>query len=100
MRVGADFNGLFGDLLCLSHGDTCAGEDGAAVELRAGLALTAYEEDADEAGRRDDLVAHGVVEPAPGWLQTHGSKWVLRIDGRGVRHESEPGAGPRPRACD
>jgi hypothetical protein len=38
---------------------------------------------------RDDLVASGVVVPSPEWLQCRGSKWVLRIDGGGVRNESE-----------
>ena len=57
--------------------------------MSEGLTLTAYDEDADENGDRDDLLAHGVVEPAPDWLQSHGSKWVLRIDERGVNNESD-----------
>ena len=89
MKVRADFNGLFGDILCLSHEDTCLDENGAVFHLREGLTLTAYDEDLDENGNRDDLLAHGVVEPAPDWLQSHGSKWVLRIDENGVFHESD-----------
>jgi hypothetical protein len=73
MKVRADFNGLFGDILCLSHEDTCLDENGAVFHLSEGLTLTAYDEDADEHGDRDDLLAHGVVEPAPDWLQSHGS---------------------------
>jgi hypothetical protein len=88
-KVRADFNGLFGDILCLSHEDTCPDENGAAVTLREGMVLTAYDEDADEHGNRDDLIAHGVVESAPEWLQHHGSKWVLRIDENGVMNESD-----------
>jgi len=42
IRVDADFYGLFGNLLCLSHSDMCKG-----------------------------------------------SRWVLKIDSNGVRHESE-----------
>jgi hypothetical protein len=38
---------------------------------------------------RDDLLATGTVEPAPDWLQCNGSRWVLRIDADGVRHESD-----------
>ena len=87
-KVRADFNGLFGDILCLSHEDTCLDENGAVFHLREGLTITAYEEDADEQGNRDDLLAHGKVESAPAWLQSHGSKWVLRIDESGVIHES------------
>ena len=88
-KVRADFNGLFGDILCLSHEDTCLDENGAVFHLRGGLTLTAYDEDADESGNRDDLLASGVVEPAPDWLKSHGSKWVLRIDKGGVVHESD-----------
>ena len=88
-KVRADFNGLFGDILCLSHEDTCRDEHGAVLLLREGMFITAYDEDADEHGNHDGLMAHGKVEPAPAWLQNHGSKWVLRIDENGVNHESD-----------
>lgn len=87
-KVSADFNGLFGDVLCLSHEDTCLDEKETVIRLREGLILTAYEEDADH-GIRDDLIARGKVEPAPAWLQCNGSKWILRIDKNGVKHESD-----------
>jgi hypothetical protein len=63
-KVRADFNGLFGEVLCLSHEDTCIDETGAVLDLREGLILTAYDEDTDKHGNRDDLVAHGIVESA------------------------------------
>lgn len=88
-KVRADFNGLFDDVLCLSHEDTCIDETGSVLSLREGLVLTAYDEDADEHGNRDDLIASGKVEPAPAWLWCNGSKWVLVIDENGVRHESD-----------
>ncbi|MBA3713781.1 MAG: hypothetical protein H0W76_15215 [Pyrinomonadaceae bacterium] len=88
-KVRADFNGLFEDVLCLSHEDTCVDETGAALHLRQGLILMAYDEDADEHGNRDDLIALGIVEQAPAWLLCNGSKWVLRIDENGVNHESD-----------
>jgi hypothetical protein len=53
------------------------------------MIVIAFDEDADERGQRDDLLASGVVEAAPDWLQCRGSKWVLRIDADGVRHESD-----------
>jgi hypothetical protein len=53
------------------------------------MQLTAYDEDADERGNRDDIVASGTVEPSPAWLQCRGSRWVLRIDENGVKSESE-----------
>jgi hypothetical protein len=88
-RLRADFNGLFGDLLCLSHTDFCQDEDSAPVPLKAGMSVTVFDEDTDDAGLRDDLVASGVVETSPGWLQCDGSRWSLRIDSRGVCHESD-----------
>lgn len=90
-RVRADFNGLFqgGKMLCVSHSDTCVDESGAVIKLQSGMTITAFDMDADEHGVRDDLVATGIVEPSPDWLECRGSKWVLMIDERGVRHESE-----------
>ncbi|MCW1926548.1 hypothetical protein OKA05_28610 [Luteolibacter arcticus] len=88
-RLHADFNGYFGDLLCLSHGDTCQTEHGEAVELREGMIVTAYDPDANEAGERDDLIATGIVEPSPEWLRCRGSRWCLRIDENGLRSESD-----------
>ena len=88
-KVRGDFNGLFGELLCLSHSDTCVDESGAPIQLRSGMVVTAFDEDADEHGVRDDLIATGTVEPSPDWLRCNGSKWALRIDKDGVRHESD-----------
>jgi hypothetical protein len=87
-RLRADFNGLFGNILCLSHEDFCLDEEGAAVALRAGMNVTAFELDSED-GKPDNLIASGTVEPSPEWLQCRGSKWVLRIDENGVRHESD-----------
>jgi len=88
-RLRADFNGLFGDILCLSHEDTCEDEFGNVVVLRAGMVVTAYDEDPNDAGERDDLLASGTVEPSPDWLQCKGSRWALRIDSKGVHHQSD-----------
>jgi hypothetical protein len=88
-RLQADFNGLFGDLLCLSHEDTCPDENGAPVQLWAGMVVTAFDPDSNERGERDDLIATGTVEPSPEWLRCNGSRWALRIDHHGVRHESD-----------
>lgn len=88
-RLRADFNGAFGDVLCLSHSDECLDENGAPVILEAGMVVTAFEDDVDDHGERDNLLATGVVEPAPDRLACRGSRWVLRYDERGVRHESD-----------
>ena len=89
LRGQADFNGLFGDVLCLSHSDHCLTEDRNPVLLSAGMTLTAFDPDADEEGNPDDLIATGVVEPSPDWLKCRGSRWILRIDENGVRHQSD-----------
>ena len=89
LRLQADFNGLFDDLLCLSHSDTCLDENGNQVPLRADMSVTAFEQDTNENDERDDLIASGMIEPSPDWLQCKGSRWVLRIDEYGVRHESD-----------
>jgi hypothetical protein len=88
IRLRGDFNGLFGDLLCLSHGDDCVDEHGNEVVLYAGMLATAFEEDIED-GKPDELRASGRVEPSPEWLQCRGSKWVLVIDENGVRHASD-----------
>lgn len=88
-RVRADFNGLFSKVLCLSHSDSCMDEEENLVILREGMTVTAFDEDVDENGKRDDLLASGTVEKSPEWLRCRGSKWVLRIDENGVRHESD-----------
>lgn len=77
------------DLLCLSHEGFAVTETGARIELSAGLWLTAFDEDADEKNRRDDIFASGIVEHSPEYAQCRGSKWSLRIDGDGSRHESD-----------
>jgi hypothetical protein len=93
LKVWGDFNGVWSDergvMLCLSHGDSCKDEFGNNVILKEGMELTAFDEDADENGNRDDLIASGVVERPPDWLQNHGSKWILRVDENGIYNESE-----------
>jgi hypothetical protein len=88
-KLRADFNGLFGEILCLSHSDTCEDEFGGIVHLSAGMVVTAFDEDIDDTGAPDNLIASGVVELSPDWLQCNGSRWALRIDKNGVRHESD-----------
>jgi hypothetical protein len=86
-KVRADFNGLFGDLLCLSHSDTCIDESGNEVHLAEGMIITAFDHDSNSNGEKDDLLASGTVGRSPDWLQCNGSRWTLKIDKRGVRHE-------------
>jgi hypothetical protein len=85
----ADFNGLFGNLLCLSHEDTCWSANGEQVLLHEGMTVSVFDQDEGDDGKPDNLIATGTVEHSPDWLQCKGSRWVLRIDRNGVRHESD-----------
>ena len=92
LKIRADFNGLFGNVLCLSHDETCFDETGV-VQLDEGPNITAFDDDSDGEGNPDTLIANGKVARSPDWLQCFGSKWVLMIDERGVYHQS--GIDPR-----
>lgn len=89
IKLYADFNEIFEDVLCLSHDEATKDEFGNIVKLFKGMEITAYDEDADENGNRDDLIANGVVESSPDWLKCNGSKWCSRIDENGIRHDSD-----------
>jgi hypothetical protein len=88
-RLRGDFNGLFGQLLCLSHQDYGLGESGRRVSLQEGMIVQAWDDDTDDNGAPDDILATGVVERPPARLRHKGSRWVLRIDARGVYHQSD-----------
>lgn len=85
----ADFNGCFGDLLCLSHSDTATGASGSEIELAEGMHVVAFEEDNADDGSPSFLVASGLTVRSPDSLLHAGSRWCLQIDERGVRHVRE-----------
>ena len=85
IKVRGDFNGLFGDLLCLSHSETAISSTGETIHLEEGMQVVAFEEDEDD-GQRCYLVARGRVVRSPDSLQHRGSRWCLDIDADGVRH--------------
>jgi hypothetical protein len=88
-KLRADFNGIFGDILCLSHEDTAKDESGNEIPLKEGMYVKAFDLDGDEHGNPDDIIAFGIVEASPEALRCQGSKWVVRIDPRGILHESD-----------
>ena len=53
------------------------------IELRDGLILTLYSDDADEAGRQDDLMVNGVVS-----FSNEEQIWVATIDWAAICHAS------------
>ncbi len=85
-RVVGDFNGLFGDLLCLSHSETVTTDSGEPMALFEGLEIIAYEPDIDDDGSPIFLVARGVVTASPPELVHAGSRWSLVVDEKGMRH--------------
>ena len=92
--IRGDFNGAWGTedggtLLCLTHHQTLRGWNGGDVVPEEGVMAIAMEEDTDQDGNRDDLIAQGIVIPSPDSLQCRGSKWCLQIDENGIRHQSE-----------
>jgi hypothetical protein len=93
IRIRADFNGLFTELLCLSHKETCIGENGQDVSVHEGMTVTAFDEDIDDDGKPDKLIASGTVEKSPEWLRCKGSVRVLRID-RNARCSQAAGLRP------
>lgn len=89
-RLYVDFNEMLEpELVLLSAGDTKADVNGNLVLLKEGLEIIVFMDDVDENGSPDHLVAAGVVESnsTEGW--GHYVKWCCRINGNGIRHESE-----------
>ena len=88
-RVYADFQNL-DDENCLRL--TCAGThrdlERQSLELREGLVLTLYADDANDDGQPDELLADAVVH----FNQTENC-WVAAIDWKAIRHASEEGHG-------
>jgi hypothetical protein len=69
-----DFNELLEpDLVLLSKGDTKADVNGIVIQLCEGLAVSVFMDDVDSEGRRDDLVANGVVE------RNHDKGWSKHV---------------------
>lgn len=85
-----DFNEMLApDLVLLSAEDCKAAATGEPISLQAGLQVAIFMDDFDDEGRRDDLVAFGVVEEntSAGWAKH--VRWCCRIDGKGIRRRSE-----------
>lgn len=57
------------------------------IELREGLLLKLYSDDADEAGVRNDLIVDGSAH-----FDDANRHWVAEIDWNAIRHQSEIGA--------
>jgi hypothetical protein len=90
-RVYADFQNLDDfnrlRLTCAGTRDDLARQN---IQLHEGLVLTFYTDDADEAGRPDELLADGVVR-----RNTAEQCWVAEVDWNALRHASDDRPGQR-----
>jgi hypothetical protein len=84
-RVYADFQNLDDvNRLKLTCQGTLADLERQGIELREGLMLTFYTDDADDEGKPDELRAEGVV----GYNEDEGC-WVAAVDWSALRHASD-----------
>ncbi len=84
-RVYADFQKLDDDnRLILTCRGTLQDLQHLGIQLREGLRLTLYTDDADDNGRSDELRAEGVVQFDPA-----AHRWVAAIDWDRLWHASE-----------
>ena len=92
-RIEVDFNELIErNLVLLSKTDLCIDSEGNEVFLEEGKEVFIYEEDRDESGKPDNLLAQGIVErnnPTTNGSWTAAAKWCCRIDNNSIYHESE-----------
>jgi hypothetical protein len=95
-RIYADFQNLDDDnRLRLNCRGTLADLQRHGVQLRDGLRLTFYTDDADDAGRPDELLIEGEVR----FNDSEGC-WVAAVDWTRLRHASEEKTEDSPGARD
>ena len=87
-RIYADFQNLDGEnRLRLTCAGTRRDLERQGIQLREGMVLTLYTDDANDEGQSDELLAEGIVH----YNQAE-TCWVAAIDWQTIRHASqEPG---------
>ena len=93
-RVRVDFNDMISSTeVLLSKGGVVIDSAGHETMLYEGASISVYDDDANDAGQKDNLIADGIatVNSQGGW--TKAAKWALVIDERGIRHESDSDLG-------
>jgi hypothetical protein len=84
-RVYADFQNLDDEnRLRLTCAGTRQDLDRLGIELREGMALTLYTDDANDEGEADELLADGIVH-----YDSRNNCWVATIDWHALRHASQ-----------
>ncbi|WP_103070107.1 hypothetical protein [Aquimarina sediminis] len=87
--IQIDFNEMIEcNLVLLSKTDFKIDSNQNTIKLKEGMKICVYMEDEDEFGKQDNLIAYGTVEPNNSGAFTT-CKWNIRIDEKGIRHESE-----------
>ncbi|MDQ1811833.1 hypothetical protein RBA41_00805 [Massilia sp. CCM 9210] len=90
-RIRVDFGDMLEyNLVVLSRRDEETDSCGAPVSFYRGMPVAIFDEDTDEQGNLDDLIADGHAEPVtvpPPWCPD--ATWLCRIDKNGIRHASE-----------
>jgi hypothetical protein len=89
-RIYVDFNELIDDdLVLLSKTDLKLDSNGLKIKLEEGMHVSIYEENEDDEGIIDNLIADGIVvkNTFGGW--TSEAKWLCRIDEKGIHYESD-----------
>jgi hypothetical protein len=89
-RVYVDFNEMLSEHeVLLSQEDSKADSSGKVIVFIEGMKVSVYMDDLNTDGKPDYLIAEGVAlrNHHGGWAAS--ARWLLRIDNRGIRHESK-----------
>jgi hypothetical protein len=89
-RILVDFNEMLEpNLVLLSKEDTKRDSRNNIIPLYEGLLIYVYDENTDNNGNRDNLIAEGVVERNNTSSWGKNAKWCCRINEKGIQRESE-----------
>lgn len=89
-RICVDFNEMVShNEVLLSQGDRKIDSAGNEVQFIEGMQISVYMADEDEVGKTDNLIANGIAQRSRNGSWTSAARWILVIDGDGIRHESE-----------
>ncbi|MFN8393768.1 MAG: hypothetical protein U0176_03750 [Bacteroidia bacterium] len=94
-RVNVDINNMVDkERVLLSWESALLDSLARQIRLQEGMKIADYEDDVDSEGKRDDLVAEGIVERNETGIEVLAEwRWLCRIDFRSLRNASERGEG-------
>lgn len=89
-RIYVDFNEMpTASEVLLSKSDTKVDSSGKTIHFVDGMPVAVYMDDQDEHGCPDNLIAEGIARRNHHGSWTAAARWLLVINERGIRHESE-----------